>query len=252
MTGEAGERDGRIDCRQCPLLGCEGLRPLDADELDYMNGFKQGELSLDRGTSVIEQGAQSPHIFTVLDGILMRYRTLEDGRRQIVNFMFPGDLIGLQSAVHEPASHSVEAVSAARLCVFPRDGFVDLIADKPALGYDVVWLAAREERALEEHIISLGQRDAQEKVVSLAVFLLQRAKDTGLADDSNRLRVRITQGQIADMLGLSVVHTNRTMQSLRSSDIIRWTQDEIVVPDMDAAREFSASLELAHVPRPFL
>ena len=231
-------RENRIPCALCPLAACHGLRPLDPAQVAYMERFKQGELSVDRGTQVLVQGQRSAHVFTLLEGVLIRFKLLEDGRRQIVNFMFPGDLIGLQAAMGEPLAHGVEALTGARLCVFARDRFAELIKHHPELGYDVIWLAAKEEEALEEHLVALGQRTARERIAYLAVFLVRRAMETGLAQ-GNSVALSVTQTQIADMLGLSLVHTNRTLQTLRQSNLILWNLSEIQIADMDAAREFA-------------
>ena len=243
--------ENRIPCALCPLSACRGLRPLDTAQVAYMERFKQGELSIDRGTQVLVQGQRSAHVFTVLEGVLIRFKLLEDGRRQILNFMFPGDLVGLQAAMGEPLAHGVEALTGARLCVFARGRFPELIHSHPNLGYDVVWLAAKEEAALEEHLVALGQRTARERIAYLAVFLVQRAIETGLAR-GNSVTLTVTQTQIADMLGLSLVHTNRTMQTLRQSNLIMWNLSEIQIADMDAAREYARFDHPQEIRRPFL
>lgn len=240
------------DCMDCPLQECRGLRPLDESQRAYMKTIKQGERLYERGDPILRQEEQAKHLFTVLEGVLIRYRSLEDGRRQIVNFMFPGDLVGLQGAFDEPSSHAVEALTSARLCVFRRSDFVHLIQENPRLGYDVTWLAAKEETALEGHIVSLGQRNAKERVVFLAVWLLDRAISTGVAEEGNILQIPVTQSQISEMLGLSLVHTNRTIRALDRENLVQWNQREICVPDMEQASDF-ANFELSSKgQRPFI
>ena len=239
-------------CLECPLQDCPGLRPLDGAQLAYMQSVKQAEVSCERGDMVLKEGDETDYLFTVLDGVAIRYLELEDGRRQIINFMFPGDLIGLQGAFDEPLSHSVEAVLPLRLCRFRRSDFVHLIKEHPRLGFDITWLAAKEENALEGHIVSLGQRSARERVVYLAAWLLDRALATGIARDGNRLSMAITQSQIADMLGLSLVHTNRTIKSLDRDGLVEWSSREICVPDMDKAAEFASFERSEKGRRPFV
>lgn len=239
-------------CAACPLIPCEGLRQPPPDLREWIAAFRQGEVQLFRGEQVFSQGNKPSHLYTVLAGILMRTRLLEDGRRQIINFMFPGDFIGLQAALDEEMGHSVEAVTSATLCVFSRDRFFDMVTSQPRLAFDLTWLAAHEEAALEEHIVSLGQRNARERMAALALFLVQRAIDTGLAPNGV-LAITVTQGQIADMLGLSLVHTNRTLQALRRLGLVDWTLNAISIPDMDAVRNF-ARMESAALasPRPYI
>ncbi|WP_454597502.1 Crp/Fnr family transcriptional regulator [Qipengyuania sp. SM2507] len=244
--------DHPISCRACPLQNCPGLRPLEERQLDYMQAFKQGEVRVERLETVVRQGEALRGLYTVLEGVLIRFRELEDGRRQIVNFMFPGDLIGLQGAFEEPSSHSVAALLPARLCVFEQSGFRELISRHPGLGYDLTWLAAKEETALEEHMVAVGRRSAKERVSYLAVWLLDRAIGVGMVDADNRLALPIKQAQIADMLGLSLVHTNRTIKSLARDGLVEWKPGEICVADLDAASEYAQFERHIGQRRPFI
>lgn len=241
-----------VPCRACPLAACDGLRPLDPDQLNYMQRFKEGEIAVHRGELILRQDESSQYLFTILEGLLIRYRELEDGRRQIVNFMFPGDLIGLQGAFHEPSTHTVEALTSVRACRFERKDLRELIATHPDLGYDMTWLAAKEEKALEEHIVALGRRSAKERVTYLAVWLIERAIATGVAEEGNRLSIPIRQNQIADMLGLSLVHTNRTVKALERDGLVEWRSGEICVPDIAAAQDFAHFEGAGDRKRPYL
>lgn len=240
----------QFPCITCPLLACEGLRAPDPVQREWLQTFKSGEIRVGKGDAVLTQGSWSTGVFTLLSGMLVRYRLLEDGRRQIINFMFPGDLVGLQGAFDDPLLHGADALTPAILCHFPRDRFFDLVNSHPRLSFDVTWLAAKEEAALEDHIVSLGQRSARERIAYLALFLVQRGIDTGMARDGV-LEITITQSQVADMLGLSLVHTNRTLQALRRAGLVSWTQSEIAIPDIAAARAF-AHFEVDHSPRPYI
>ena len=97
----------------------------------------------------------------------------------------------------------------------------------------------------------MGQRTARERIAYLAVFLVQRAIDTGIARGDS-VTLSVTQSQIADMLGLSLVHTNRTLQALRQANLISWNLSEIQIGDMAAAREFARFDQPANIARPYL
>jgi len=238
-------------CTDCPLLDCPGLRQMEPERRREVEAFKQGEISLERGGQVLTQGLRSNEIYTVLSGVLIRFRLMDDGRRQIINFLFPGDLVGLQSMLDEPMTHGVEALTPAQLCVFPRDRFIDFVGQNPDMGYDVIWLAAKEESALEEHLVALGQRNAKERIAYLALFILRRAEGTCLAANG-RVELSITQGQVADMLGLSLVHTNRSMQALRRDGLVRWSLNAIEIPDPEAVSQFVRYDAHLSNPRPYL
>ena len=118
--------------------------------------FKRGELVAEAGSLILSEGTHSAQLFTLLSGWAFRYKTLPDGRRQILNYVLPGDLIGLQGSVIGEMQHSVEALSPVVLCVFQRTGLPDLYRNHPGLAFDITWLAAREERMLDENLLSVG------------------------------------------------------------------------------------------------
>lgn len=243
--------NGGQPCLTCPLADCEALHQPPPEVRGWIAAFRHGEMRFARGEQVFAQGTRPTYLYTVLSGVLMRTRLLEDGRRQIINFMFPGDFIGLQAALDAEMSHAVEALTNATLCTFVREKFFDLVAQQPRLSFDLTWLAAHEEAALEEHLVSLGQRNARERMAALAVFLVQRGIDTGIAPEGI-LTLTVTQGQIADMLGLSLVHTNRTLQALRRMGLVDWTLSTISIPDIEAAKAYAKIDGSAFSLRPYI
>ncbi|WP_275784399.1 Crp/Fnr family transcriptional regulator [Pararhizobium gei] len=208
-------------CDLCPLRTLEHFREFTPNELDFVWNFKSGELNVDAGTTILAEGSHSAHLFTVLSGWGFRYKTLDDGRRQILNYMMPGDLIGLQGTLMGEMQHSVEALSPVTLCVFERDKLGTLFRNYPDLAYDLTWIAAQEERILDENLLSIGRRSALERAAYLLAFLYQRAKATNLFK-GERVSIPITQQHVADTLGLSIVHTNKTLKKLAERKLIRW------------------------------
>jgi CRP-like cAMP-binding protein len=197
------------------------FRPFSTEELEFVAAFKRGELVIEAGATIVAEGAHSAQLFTLLSGWAYRFKVLGDGRRQILNYCLPGDLVGLQGTVIGVMEHSVEALSPVVLCVFQRDRMNELFRRQPGLAFDVTWLAAREERMLDENLLSVGRRTALERAAYLIAFLHQRAMAVGLGGDRSLL-IPITQQHVADTLGLSVVHTNKTLRKLALRGLIRW------------------------------
>ena len=191
------------------------FREFTKQELGFISKFKKGELAVDKGATVLVEGSHSAHLYTVLSGWAFRYKLLPDGRRQILNYLMPGDLIGLQGSVMGEMQHSVEALSTMLLCVFEREHLHELYRNHPGLGYDITWIASREERMLDENLLSVGRRSAIERAAYLIAFIGSRARAVGLNGKSS-IRIPITQQHIADTLGLSLVHTNKTLKRLQA------------------------------------
>ena len=166
----------------CVLRGNPSFRPFEPDELKFVSTFKRGELVADAGSMILSEGSHSAQLFTLLSGWAFRYKTLEDGRRQILNYLLPGDLMGLQGSVIGEMQHSVESLSPVVLCVFQRDALSTLFKNQPGLAFDITWLASREERMLDENLLSVGRRSAMERAAYLIAFIYQRAARVGLAE----------------------------------------------------------------------
>ncbi|MBN9066900.1 MAG: Crp/Fnr family transcriptional regulator [Rhizobiales bacterium] len=232
MTLPGPNAGKRVPCEKCPLRKRPVFRPFEPEELAFVSRFKTGELSVDRGATVLVEGANSAHLYTVLSGWGFRYKLLPDGRRQILNYAMAGDLIGLQGSLMDEMSHSVEALSPMLLCVFERDQLHELYRRHPSLAYDITWLASREEQMLDENLLSVGRRTALERAAYLIAFIAGRAAAVGL-DGSDPLEIPITQQHVADTLGLSLVHTNKTLRKLVQRRLISWQERGCVVRDID-------------------
>ena len=112
-------------------------------------------------------------------------------------------------------------MSPAAFCTFPRTRVWELFKCCPSLAFDVTWLAATEERILDENLLSVGRRSAEERVAYYLLNLYVRADDIGLVTEG-RVRFPFTQQHLADAIGLSLVHTNKTLKRLARSGLIQW------------------------------
>ncbi|HMF22235.1 MAG TPA: Crp/Fnr family transcriptional regulator [Pseudolabrys sp.] len=238
-------------CERCPLRGRSCLREFDAEELSFVREFKVDELRVEPGASFLREGSRSDHLFTVLSGWAFRYKMLDDGRRQILNYALPADMVGLQGALMHEMEHSVEALTPLVLCVFPRAKLWDLYSRFPTLAFDVTWLAAREEQLIDEHLVSLGRRTALERAAYLLLHLFARAEESGLAKDGS-IQFPFTQQHLADTLGMSLVHTNKTLKRLYLSRAVRWKDRVFEIIDRAALVAIAGSDVLQHRPRPFI
>jgi CRP/FNR family transcriptional regulator, anaerobic regulatory protein len=220
QIAHGGSTNGQsTPCNLCPLRKRPAFREFTGEELHFVAKFKMAERRERVGTTLLREGENSPHLYTLLSGWAFRYKLLPDGRRQLLNFVLPGGFIGLQSAMLKEMQHSVEALTDVVLCVFPREGLPKLYQTQPGLAFDVTWLAAREENMLEEHLASAGRRNGVERVAYLILHLYNRLRGLGMAQASS-FELPATQQHIADLLGLSLVHTNKTLRRLSGLGLI--------------------------------
>jgi CRP/FNR family transcriptional regulator, anaerobic regulatory protein len=241
----------QVPCEKCPLRAETALRDFSPEELDFVGSFKSGELTAETGTTLLMEGTTSAHLYTVLSGWAMRYKTLPDGRRQILNFVLPGDFIGLQGTVLGEMQHSVEALGDMLLCVFPRERLWELYRNHPSLAFDLTWIASREEQMLDEQLVSVGRRTALERVAFVLLQLFVRAEQVNLTAD-NTVQFPFTQQHLADALGMSLVHTNKTLKRLTASKAVRWKNRTFKILDRDALTTLAGYQMNDRQPRPFI
>ncbi|WP_431860690.1 Crp/Fnr family transcriptional regulator [Azospirillum sp.] len=182
------------------------------------------------------QGEPYGRVFVVRGGWAMRSRTLSDGRRQITNFAIPGDILGLYANLLEVADHSAVALTDMEVAEFAPDAITTLFRDHPRLAVAFAWCGAREESILSEKAACLGRRTAVERVAHLLLELLRRLQVVRLAQ-GDRFLLPVSQEVLADTLGLSVVHINRTLSRLRSEGLIEMDGQTLYLKSVEGLAE---------------
>lgn len=180
----------------------------------------------------------------MVTGWAARTRCLEDGRRQIINFVLPGDLVGFTGLVRPLASSTVIAITDVTLCPLPDPSL------SPCLGDAYAVSRALDEAHLLGQITRLGRLSAQERIQDLLLELLERLEMAGLARDG-RYRIPLTQEMLADTLGLTPVHVNRMLQQARQAGELSWHGGELVLHDPKAIRRKVGRLKM-RVSRPLV
>lgn len=206
-----------VACADCPLRELKLFAPVSKSELALIASLRGTQLRRPAGHMLIAEGQNNPPLYTLLAGWAFRFKTLANGQRQILNFLLPGDLIGLQQRLAENAVHGVEALSEVWLCPFQRDALWQLHRQAPALGYGLTWLSAQEEALVDDHLLSVGRRSAESRLAALLVWLFKRAAvvlPKPALEPVKAVPFPLTQQHIADALGLSLVHTHRTLRKL--------------------------------------
>jgi CRP-like cAMP-binding protein len=204
----------QVSCYDCKLRAYGLFKRINAEELASIREIKREHVEVPAGGEIIRIGDAAPEVFTLYAGWAFRYKMLADGRRQILSFMLPGDLLGLQAAMFDAALFGIEALTDVQLCVLPRKRLWSLFGRMQDLAFDVAWLGSRSESFVDENLTSVGRRTAAERVAALIVTLYKRAKVLGMVENQT-FAFPLTQQHIADALGLSLVHTNKTLARLK-------------------------------------
>jgi CRP-like cAMP-binding protein len=159
----------------CPLRALKLFHEPTGEELELVQSLKRRERRLGAGESLIHEGQTDAPLYTLLQGWAFRYKTLSDGRRQILSFLLAGDFIGVQQKMGDAAAHGVETLTDALFCVFQRDALWELHRRSPMMGFNVTWLTAHEESMVDDTLLSVGRRSAEERIASMLILLFKRA-----------------------------------------------------------------------------
>lgn len=224
-------------CIECPLRALPLFLPHSEEELALVQFLKRREITLEAGQSLIDEGQTDTRLYTLLEGWAYRFKTLSDGRRQILNFLLAGDFIGVQQKMSDAAAHGVVMLTASRLCVFDRDALWQLHRSEPSMGFNITWLTAHEESLVDDNLLSLGRRSAEERVATALILLYKRAaalRGHGDPDAAAGVPFPPTQQHLADALGLSLAHTNKTLRKLERRGLFRMAQGRLQLLDTKA------------------
>jgi CRP/FNR family transcriptional regulator len=230
---------GETPCAECPLRKLGTFSPNTSEEISFIQQFKRGEVSLKAGSALVREGVSSGELYTLLRGWAFRFRTLSNGSRQILNFLLPGDFIGLQERLDAHSTNGVEMLTDARVCRFPAEGLWDLYRKHPSLSYDITWIAAHEEMIVDENLVSVGQRTAAQRIAMLIIHLFKRAESVGLKGPDGSVPFPVNQQHMADALGLSLVHTNKTLARLAREGMFTIRDARLTVGKPESLKQFA-------------
>lgn len=210
-----------VPCKQCPLRQLPLFLSHSAIELSTIESLRRDQRVFEADSVLIHEGQEDAPLYTLFAGWAFRFKTLSDGRRQILNFLLPGDFIGVQQKMGDAVAHGVQTLTPVTVCVFQRDALWALHRTTPTLGFAVTWITAHEESVVDDTLLSVGRRNAEERIAALLIVLFKRA--AALLEDGGAGGVPfpLTQQHIADALGLSLVHTNKTLRKLERRGLHR-------------------------------
>lgn len=207
-----------------------GLDTADRDALVQICGNAQ---FVSAGTDLLRLGAPSEALHILVDGWAARYTIMADGSRFIPALALPGDLCDLDALRFDQLDYGVTMLSDGLVIVLPRQRLEALLASNPAVANAFWSLALAENAILTSWAASMGRRSALERLAHRLCELLVRLAAVGRVDGHD-YDLPLTQEQIADMVGLTPVHVNRTLQVLRTMKLVTVQHRRAVIHDWAA------------------
>ena len=193
------------------------LRP--AEDSFVAKSLTNNPREFPRGATLFNQGMPLASSFVLLSGWAMRFKTLTDGRRQVLSVLLPGDLIGSEAHLLAEATATVVALTPILVSEFRPNAIARMFEEQPRLAATLLWMNAREEAFLGERLLSVGRQSAFERVGHFFVELYHRLNLIGQVPD-REFDCPLTLDIVADAIGMSMVHVSRTLQVLRKARLL--------------------------------
>jgi CRP-like cAMP-binding protein len=185
---------------------------------------------VDAREDIAREGDRPEAACLIMRGWAIAYKTLEDGRRQITSVFLPGDVCDLDVLVHAERDCSIGSITPVQVADLSPAAIEGLMANR-RLAQALRWVAATATSIQREWTVSLGQRDATERLAHFLCEIFIRLEVTGFTEGDS-CEFPLTQVDLADATGISAVHVNRTLQELRAANLIVLRDRSLTIPDL--------------------
>lgn len=206
---------------------------LTCNGLNFQHDFNAELKNIRKNKDVIVAGKHYNTLFVNHDGWLLRYKILHNGDRQVMDFVLPGQVFELQTCLFKASLYSVATITDVSLSSIPLDAIDRVFERNATFAKALFWSALCESAIISEHLIDTARRSAYERISHLLLELFIRLKVSNLADDMS-FNMPLTQELMGDALGLTTVHVNRTLRSLRDDKLIAIKGTCVTILDFDA------------------
>jgi CRP/FNR family transcriptional regulator len=229
QSAELADTIGRTASQPIPWAPL--FKGLDGEKVAILQELHGPQRRAERDTQIVRARDPAAPLITLSRGWAFRYSLLPDGRRQILSFALPGDIIGLDTVLIGAPAYPVQAASAVVYATFSHDKAVRLLHDASWFRDRALQALARERAEAERALTRMGQCKAEESVASVLLDFYTRLASRGLAA-GNQFMLDLTQQQFADFVGMTVVHLNRILGGLRSRRLLSMSGRSVTFLDV--------------------
>lgn len=216
---------------------------LSDEDVQILDGLSDNAKRHGSKSDLIKEGDPPASVFLITEGWACRYKILRNGKRQISAILLPGDLSDVHMFSPKRLDHSIGLLGDGMVATIPKQKVLDILAQRPAIAEALCRVTLADQSVLREWLINVGQRDARNRVAHLLAELCLRLTAVDQTVDYT-FKLPVTQADLGDMLGLTAVHINRTIQLLRAEGLIEITHGCLKIPSIErlmAASQFDAN-----------
>lgn len=214
------------------------LAPLDDDDRRAVAGLPFKVVTVGSGHYLVREGDKPEVCCLLLRGYACRHKATSAGDRQIVSFHMPGDLLDVQHILLTQADHNVQTIGEAVVALIPAAALKRVARERSALN-EALWRDSLIDASIfREWVLNVGRRDARSRIAHMLCEFAVRRRAAGLGEPE-RFEMPMTQNEIADATGLTSVHVNRMLQSLKEEGVLERNRGLIVIHDWNRLRDIA-------------
>ncbi|GGD28766.1 Crp/Fnr family transcriptional regulator [Aureimonas glaciei] len=217
----------------------DGFEKIHDEDRDWLISMTRNVVEVEANRDLIREGDNPEIVHLVLEGLAVRYKSTLEGRRHIFAYMIPGDFCDLHVALLRRMDHSIATVTPCRVVKLPPAVIIEMTERRPSLARALWMCSLVDEATLREWLVNIGQRSASQRIAHLFCELHVRMKAVGLTTDGG-FELPLTQEEIADTMGLSNVHVNRSLKELRYANLVTLKNEMIAIPNVDVLKRYSS------------
>ncbi len=221
-------------CTRCAIRQQALFQGVPYGRLEWTQQYREMQLQVQPRKLIYLEKTRPTHAYTLFSGWAVLYKTLDNGKRQILRIALPGDLLGFQVGSDGLSTHSAESITATTLCAFPSEKIAAMLSEQPEIASRLVELSARDMAICQQHLVCASKRDAREKIAYLFMETLYRVRRQAPGDynaEDNSIFFPVTQEDLGDTVGLTNVHVNRTVRQLTAEGILKCQHRRLTVLD---------------------
>lgn len=194
-------------------------RPLDGEDRAALLALPYRVIKLRPQEYIVREGDKPQHSCVMLSGFSFRHKVAGNGGRQIFSIHMRGDLADLQNSLLGVADHNLQALTHVDCALVPVEAIEEIAFTRPAVGRAMWYETLVDASVFREWTLNVGRRDARTRAAHMLCEFAVRLEKAGLGERTN-YELPMSQEQLADALGLTPVHTNRTLMGLAGDGLI--------------------------------
>ncbi len=220
-------------CAECSVRRLALFHGVPEEELDWTQDYRSNQFTIAPRKEIFRESHPSEYMYTIYHGWVAVFKTLDNGKRQILRIALPGDMIGFQPNLRAAMNTSAMSLTETVLCGFSTQTMPELLRKNLSVARSLTEINARDMNICHGRLTTIGQQTAIERIAFFCAELFYRLKVIYSHEDDCEIQFPLSQEDIGDATGLTKIHVNRTLKALREDGLLQISGKAMKIFDLD-------------------